>query len=183
MDDLIEHCLYESGLTADGCWDELQLRNRIEELELFIGIVTRTPQIPDWLQDSAKNILLNKWEPKGGPWIISTDHRVVEGCSTPGNRTAGHEYPTKAQAEKARDAMDIHNRLLAYVSEFDAGWEANWNNTSQMKYVVSQDITRPIRNQWAYSLANTLQYTGAVYMSKKCAKELVDKLNSGAVVL
>ena len=61
MDELIEHCLYESGLTADGCWDELddyakeaiqrfakllardfyndvsmlelRLRNRIEELE------------------------------------------------------------------------------------------------------------------------------------------------------
>jgi len=23
MNELIEHCLYESGLTADGCWDEL----------------------------------------------------------------------------------------------------------------------------------------------------------------
>ena len=23
MDDIIEHCLYESGLTAQGCWDEL----------------------------------------------------------------------------------------------------------------------------------------------------------------
>jgi len=23
MDELIEHCLYESGLTAQGCWDEL----------------------------------------------------------------------------------------------------------------------------------------------------------------
>ena len=61
MDELIEHCMYESGLTADGCWDELddyakeaierfakllardfynessmlelQLRNRIDELE------------------------------------------------------------------------------------------------------------------------------------------------------
>jgi hypothetical protein len=61
MDELIEHCMYESGLTADGCWDELddyakeaiqrfakllardfyneasmlelRLRNRIEELE------------------------------------------------------------------------------------------------------------------------------------------------------
>jgi hypothetical protein len=61
MRELIDHCLYESGLTADGCWDELddyakkaiarfakllardfyndasmlelRLRNRIEELE------------------------------------------------------------------------------------------------------------------------------------------------------
>ena len=61
MDELIEHCMYESGLTAQGCWDELddyakeailrfgellardfynelsmlelRLRNRIEELE------------------------------------------------------------------------------------------------------------------------------------------------------
>jgi len=61
MDDIIEHCMYESGLTAHGCWDELddyakqsiqrfakllardffneasmielRLRNRIEELE------------------------------------------------------------------------------------------------------------------------------------------------------
>ena len=23
MNELIEHCLYESGLTAHGCWDEL----------------------------------------------------------------------------------------------------------------------------------------------------------------
>ena len=23
MNELIEHCLYESGLTADGCWNEL----------------------------------------------------------------------------------------------------------------------------------------------------------------
>ena len=23
MKELIEHCLYESGLTADGCWNEL----------------------------------------------------------------------------------------------------------------------------------------------------------------
>ena len=23
MKELIDHCLYESGLTADGCWDEL----------------------------------------------------------------------------------------------------------------------------------------------------------------
>jgi hypothetical protein len=23
MDELIEHCMYESGLTAQGCWDEL----------------------------------------------------------------------------------------------------------------------------------------------------------------
>lgn len=23
MRELIDHCLYESGLTADGCWDEL----------------------------------------------------------------------------------------------------------------------------------------------------------------
>ena len=61
MEELIEHCMYESGLTADGCWDELddyakeaiqrfakllmrdfyndasmlelRLRNRIDELE------------------------------------------------------------------------------------------------------------------------------------------------------
>ena len=23
MEELIEHCMYESGLTADGCWNEL----------------------------------------------------------------------------------------------------------------------------------------------------------------
>ena len=37
---------------------ELRLRNRIDELEHWIaGIADDHPQIPDWLQESARSIL------------------------------------------------------------------------------------------------------------------------------
>ena len=37
---------------------ELRLRNRIDELEQWIaGIADDHPQIPDWLQESARSVL------------------------------------------------------------------------------------------------------------------------------
>ena len=40
MDELIEHCLYESGLTAQGCWDELDDYAK-ESIERFAKLIVR----------------------------------------------------------------------------------------------------------------------------------------------
>jgi hypothetical protein len=40
MDELIEHCMYESGLTADGCWDELDDYAR-ESIQRFAKLLAR----------------------------------------------------------------------------------------------------------------------------------------------
>lgn len=40
MNELIEHCLYESGLTADGCWNELDDYAK-EAIERFAELIVR----------------------------------------------------------------------------------------------------------------------------------------------
>jgi hypothetical protein len=40
MDELIEHCMYESGLTAHGCWDELDDYAK-EAIQKFAELITR----------------------------------------------------------------------------------------------------------------------------------------------
>jgi len=40
MTDRIEHCLYESGLTADGCWNELDDYTK-EAIQRFGELIVR----------------------------------------------------------------------------------------------------------------------------------------------
>lgn len=38
MNEILEHCLYESGLTADGCWNELDDYAK-ESIERFAELI------------------------------------------------------------------------------------------------------------------------------------------------
>ena len=40
MNELIEHCMYESGLTAQGCWDELDDYAK-EAIERFAKLIVK----------------------------------------------------------------------------------------------------------------------------------------------
>lgn len=40
MNEIIEHCMYESGLTADGCWNELDDYAK-EAIERFADLIVR----------------------------------------------------------------------------------------------------------------------------------------------
>ena len=81
--------------------------------------------------------------------------------------------------------MRIHNRLLAYVAEFDKDWKADWTNTDQGKYFVyyNYGINEYDINEYCIDCHVTVCLTGVVYMSEECATELCRKLNSGEVVL
>ena len=57
-----KHC-YECINYIEVSMLELRLRNRIEQLEEWIaGIADDHPQIPDWIQHSARNILTRESE-------------------------------------------------------------------------------------------------------------------------
>ena len=45
MNEQIEHCLYESGLTADGCWNQLDDYAK-ESIERFAELIVR--ECVDW---------------------------------------------------------------------------------------------------------------------------------------
>ena len=104
-----------------------------------------------------------QWQPKGGEWY----------------RAFGVERQTKEELELASKAMRTHNRLLAYIAEFDKGWEADWSDGNQEKYYIYFCYSK----QYDISFDMRSKDIGKVYMSKQCAIDLTNKLNSGEVSL
>lgn len=54
MNELIEHCLYESGLTADGCWNELD--DYAKEAILRFGKLLVQQSVLQELADQAQEL-------------------------------------------------------------------------------------------------------------------------------
>lgn len=121
-----------------------------------------------------------KWEPKGGDWWVSANGCVERDIPSRPTRCFGTEYQTKKAAEKARDAMRTHNRLLAWLAENDDGWIADWSDTSNIKYCV---FYKHQTNKWDILSNNAHRTPGIVYMSHKNAKKLCKLLNDGIVEL
>lgn len=122
----------------------------------------------------------DKWEPKGGGYIIGSNGSIVGGMDNYMDcREFGAEYATFEQAEKAAKAMRAHNRLLAYVAEFAPNWCANWNQESP-KFILAFDYTEKL---WVIRASIMERTAGAVFMPEHVAIELCHKLNSGEVEL
>ena len=147
-----------------------------------------------WIRHTNTNIWeylpdykeITKWEPQGGEWYVSTFDSILKGYSTINSRLFGAERQTEEEAEYAAQQMRTHNRLLAYVAEFDKDWKADWTySASQDKYFVyyNYGINEYDINEYCIGCHVTVCLIGIVYMSKECAEELCRKLNSGEVVL
>ena len=90
-------------------------------------------------------------------------------------------FRSVSQSRYAAQQMRIHNRLLAYVAEFDKDWKVDLTNgANQHKYFIYFDYAT---NEYRTSSYTTSSPIGIVYMSRECATELCRKLNSGEVVL
>ena len=60
MNDRIEHCLYQSGLTASGCWDELGTYEQ-EAIEKFAElIVLKCAEIADTAEPFLSSDLIKQ---------------------------------------------------------------------------------------------------------------------------
>ena len=122
-----------------------------------------------------------QWEPRGGPYDVRGNGATALVLrSTASYAEFGTERQTAEAAEKASAAMRTHNRLLAYVDEFGGDWEADWSDLKQNNYYV-QYLNHG--KTWEVDSQCTVCVSGTVYMSRECAEGLVDKLNSGEVVL
>ena len=120
-----------------------------------------------------------QWEPRGGDWWVAVSGNIFSGGTSPVEINNGAVRRTINAAEKASAAMRTHNRLLAYVDEFGGDWEADWSDTHKNYCVYYTHL----RMTWAVTMSSSVCTSGAVYMSQDCAEGLVDKLNSGEVVL
>ena len=89
-----------------------------------------------------------------------------------------------------RAHISTYTRLLQYVKEFGGDWGADWGSWSQEKCYVSyghhssnKTHSSDASYNWDYLVSNKTRTIGTVYMSRKCAKDLAAKLNSGEVIL
>jgi hypothetical protein len=124
---------------------------------------------------------VEKWQPKGGSWCLTTYGYIVQGSDDYSEiDNFGMRYPTKESAEKARDAMRVHNRLLACLSENDDGWVADWEDERQEKCYL---YFNHYDNDWEFAWAIAHQQLGTVYMSQQNAEKLCNLLNEGVVEL
>ena len=120
-----------------------------------------------------------QWEPMPGAFYIEKDGSITKFCTSIRN-AFGMAYPTLKAAEKARDAMRVHHRLLAWLAENDDGWEADWNKHEQAKFSLFQNVYNGF-----WSFENNTQYMklGTVYMSYQNAEKLCKLLNDGMIEL
>ena len=152
------------------------MKNKAEQLEELKAAAVKLQQQIAELEKPKQ------WQPRGGPYDVRGNGVTAKGlgASIASYAEFGTERQTTEAAEKASAAMRTHNRLLAYVDEFGGAWEADWEDTEQLKYSVYYAY---INKLWRRDYSHTLCTSGTVYMSKDCAQGLVAKLNSGEVVL
>lgn len=125
---------------------------------------------------------IEKWQPKGGEWSVKQNGKLLRCNSVTEFRIFGTEYQTEEQAEKARDAMRTHNRLLAWLAENDDGWVANWRDDDQGKYYV-YSVHTPEGKVYRFNINWNDCGLGTVYMSKNNALKLCKLLNDRVVEL
>ena len=120
---------------------------------------------------------ITKWEPKGGDYCILKDFSVAlvnNNCTYPKHMT----YQTESQAEQAAKALRSYARQLAWLSENDDGWVADWKDTSQEKYYIYYEEKT---NYYNINSNQVCKDINTIYMSKKNAKKLCQLLNDGIV--
>lgn len=118
---------------------------------------------------------ITKWEPRGGSSRITTSLNVA-GKWDP--TSAGMEYPNNAKAASAAKALRAYARQLAWLSENDDGWVADWSNEDQNKYFVlySHDCKK-FQTTYCYQS----QYINTIFMSQANATKLAQLMNDGIV--
>jgi hypothetical protein len=125
---------------------------------------------------------IDKWKPKGGDWYISHYGMVDTDYPSTHMREFGTEYQTKEQAEKARDIMKTHNRLLAWLAENDDGFIPDWSDSYQGKYYIYLSHNSK-EEGYGFSADWVFTDLSKVYMSKENAEKLCTLLNKGVVEL
>lgn len=118
---------------------------------------------------------ITKWEPRGGSIQITSSLNVT-GKWDP--TSAGMEYPNTAKANSAAKALRAYARQLAWLSENDDGWVADWNNSEQSKYFVYIENNS---NKVIVCSNYIAKSFGTIYMSHANATKLAQLMNDGIV--
>lgn len=115
------------------------------------------------------------WEPKGGEFTIFVED-VFQANSSNDYRQFGLEYPTKEQAERARDLMRPSHHYIAYAMEHWPDYEVP--SIGEMAYCVTYDGDFA---RWILDGSRYIRRPGVPYGPEDKVRELADRLNRGEV--
>lgn len=149
----------------------MNLQDKIDELKAEIS------KLEELAKEQSKP---TKWEPEGGEYFINTAGDCRRCASDEDSKNFGTERKTKEAAEKASAKMRVFNRLLAYVDELAPDYEPDWRFIDDRNCYIYYSHQG---GKFQYSRDYLSECLGTVYMPKHVAIALVDKLNSGEVVL
>ena len=123
--------------------------------------------------------VITKWEPKGGNYYPDESlTNINSGCLGTDRRLSGLGYASKYQAEQAAKALRSYARQLAWLTENDDGWVADWKDTSKQKYYIYYDEKT---NDYTINSNQIHKNINTIYMSRKNAEKLCQLLNDGIV--
>lgn len=144
--------------------------------ELYDYIYSIDNSFPNKLQTPQP--ATKTWQPKRGNYFIINGTNVIDD-STPYYSDSGLARDSAEAAHKDLPTILAHNRLLAYVAEFDPEFKEDFTKKSH-NWSVHKNIKTGL---WAESCFEIVKHPGAVFMSRQVAIDLANKLNSGEVVL
>ena len=136
-------------------------------------------QAQDALEHLENNPPVGQWKPKG-KWFVADSGTTFEAHNNEHRQDFGNSFLTMQQAQKASPQMRRHNKLLAYVAEFDDGWEPDFGDRNQYKHFI---FYAHHAREWRSTFDTRTENPDIVYMSFECAEGLQAKLNTGEVIL
>ncbi len=146
--------------------------------ELINTITTLEKQLAEAKEKLSK--CDEQWHPKGGEWTVSMEgNKVFCSSSTAAYKLAGLESQTEEAAKKKLKAIRQFARLYSLAEELNKGWEPNWRNTDEGKWVLDFDHRT---GQWGTNVYNYLQYGCIFFKSKFLAEKAIELITNNNVL-
>lgn len=139
--------------------EKQEINTKIEELKKTIAELEAKVNEPE----------KQPWEPHGQYHV--THSLYGERCFIE-DSVSDNVFISEEAAQYAADKLKPIYKLLSYVTEFD-----------KEEYGAKDTCIFKNLNIWVCAKWIDLSFIDQVYMSKRCAEELVDKLNKGLVKL
>ena len=119
-----------------------------------------------------------QWEPEGGSMIVQSTGAVHQELMGIAQQNFGTAYQTVALAKRAAKLMRPHHRFVAYALEHWPDYEAP--EPTEFAYCPQYNARN---DRWYVCIYSIERLPWIPYGPEDKVQELVDKLNSGEVVL
>ena len=119
-----------------------------------------------------------KWEPKGGSWLVSVRGETKLDNVVKSRIPFGMTFQTQQQAEIASRLMRQRNRIVQYVLEHLPIWKFEFDKYVDNHYVCYDHSDKT----WTVLCSRDIESLH-IHMPEWVAEKLADDLNSGRVEL